>query len=486
MGRGGLLGKKSIADNPLLVKEYDFEKNEKEPAKIAAYSHAKFWWRCSKGHSWEAKPTNRSRGDKCPFCAGKFVWPGETDLQTLRPDLAKEWDYDKNSIDPSIIAVKSNRMVWWKCIHGHSWKAPVYSRSSGYGCPFCAGKRAISGQTDLATTNPHLLCEWDYEKNADGPESFTQYSHKMIWWKCLKGHSWQAPCYNRVKGNGCPYCAGKKAIFGETDLPTVCPELMKEWDYEKNEIDPTTLTKYSNKNAWWLCSEGHSWQASCNYRNQGNGCPFCTGKRAIPGETDLPTTIPELMKEWDYKKNSTDPKTLKKASNKKIWWRCSKGHSWQAQVSCRARGTGCPYCAGKKAIPGETDLPTVCPNLMDEWDYVKNTVNPKTLTRASNKKIWWLCSKGHSWQAACGSRSKRNGTGCPYCSGRLAIIGQTDLPTTNPELMSEWDYEKNRINPISVTEHSSKKVWWRCINDHHWRSDIDSRSRGSGCPYCRK
>ena len=42
------------------------------------------------------------------------------------------------------------------------------------------------------------------------------------------------------------------------------------------------------------------------------------------------------------------------------------------------------------------------PTLMAEWNYEKNNelgLDPKPLTCSSHKKAWWVCKKGHSWEA---------------------------------------------------------------------------------------
>ena len=72
--------------------------------------------------------------------------------------------------------------------------------------------------------------EWDYEKN-NGLiiDDFSLGSHKKVWWKCKKGHSWEAELKSRVRTNcGCPYCSGKKAVKGVNDFITLYPELAKE------------------------------------------------------------------------------------------------------------------------------------------------------------------------------------------------------------------------------------------------------------------
>lgn len=173
-------------------------------------------------------------------------------------------------------------------------------------------------------------------------------------------------------------------------------------------------------------------------------------------------------------------------SNYKAWWKCSKGHEWQAVVSSRSYGTGCPFCSGKLVIPGSTDLATVHPEIAELWNCKRNAdLTPKQFSQHSNKKVWWICDKGHEWMAAISSLS--GGKRCPYCSGRKVLRGFNDLEHLRPDLMAEWDYEKNDLKPEDVTEHSGKKAWWKCQQcSHEWLAVIDSRSKGHGCPVCAR
>ncbi|MBQ4573037.1 MAG: zinc-ribbon domain-containing protein, partial [Clostridia bacterium] len=80
-------------------------------------------------------------------------------------------------------------------------------------------------------------------------------------------------------------------------------QLMAEWNWEKNNelgIDPKTLTLGSDKKAWWVCNEGHEWQASIGHRSRGRGCPYCAGQKVLKGKNDLQTVNPTLAKEWNY------------------------------------------------------------------------------------------------------------------------------------------------------------------------------------------
>lgn len=56
-----------------------------------------------------------------------------------------------------------------------------------------------------------LLLQWDTEKNApDTPQTVSYGSHRKMWWRCEKGHFWQALVYSRTGEQkcGCPVCGG--------------------------------------------------------------------------------------------------------------------------------------------------------------------------------------------------------------------------------------------------------------------------------------
>ena len=173
-------------------------------------------------------------------------------------------------------------------------------------------------------------------------------------------------------------------------------------------------------------------------------------------------------------------------SDKKVWWKCSKGHEWEATIINRNKGTGCPYCASQKILRGYNDLQTVNPDLAKEWNYNKNFgLTPMDVMPNSGKKVWWKCVNGHEWQATIAHRN--DGSGCPYCSGRYVITGENDLQTINPDLANEWNYKRNGgLKPAHFLANSHEKVWWKCSNGHEWEATIGSRNKGCGCPECAK
>ena len=415
---------------------------------------------------------------------------GVNDLATVHPELVEEWDYEKNGFGPDEIADKSSLNAWWECSEGHSFQTRVYNRTrSKSKCPYCVGKLPIKGKTDLATIYPKVAEEWDYEKNYPlRPEYVTAHSSKKVWWICEEGHGYLANISSRTEGCGCPYCAGKLPIKGKTDLATLYPEVVEEWDYDSNNFRPDEVTAHSGKKAVWICKkEKHRYVAPICKRSNGHGCPYCAGKLPIKGKTDLATVHPEFIEEWDYKTNGVTPYEVSYASNKKFAWVCKKEkHRYEATVNNRHSGKGCPYCAGNRPIPGKTDFATVYPELLDEWDYANNEISPDKVTASSGKKINWICKKErHPYSATIANRVR--GKGCPYCAGNRPIPGKTDLETCFAEVCLNWDYEKNKKGPDEYSYASNKKVYWKCHKcGYKYRRSICVEVCSSGCIKCKK
>ena len=126
------------------------------------------------------------------------------------------------------------------------------------------------------------------------------------------------------------------------------PELMAEWDWERNNqlgLDPTKLTFGTYHYAWWKCKEGHIYRTAISTRTQGHGCPYCSHKKVMPGKRDLLTLHPEIAKQWHPTLNGdSKPFDFMPGSNKKAWWICDKGHIWEAVISSRNKGAGCMLC----------------------------------------------------------------------------------------------------------------------------------------------
>ena len=288
----------------------------------------------------------------------------ENSFAFVHPELVCEWNDSRNGIlRPDMFSCFTREKVWWKCSKGHEWCAPIADRSNGRGCPVCSNKEVLVGYNDLATTNPDLLEEWNYERNTlIAPTQVTIKSGKKVWWKCVKGHEWEATIAHRSSGRGCPICSNKQVLIGYNDLSTTHPDLAKDWNYERNgNLTPEKVVAGSQKEVWWRCNKGHEWCDSICHRISGRGCSVCSNHRIVVGINDLATTNPELINEWDYDKNGElTPEKVVAGSEKKVWWKCSKGHEWSAYIFNRAKHkSGCPVCAGsepKRVLCVETNI----------------------------------------------------------------------------------------------------------------------------------
>ena len=123
------------------------------------------------------------------------------------------------------------------------------------------------------------------------------------------------------------------------------------------------------------------------------------------------------------------------------------------------------------------------PNLVKEWHPTKNaSIKPQEVTPGSGKKVWWICKKGHEWEAVIYSRSR--GSGCPYCSDSKSAI-DSSVAVSSSELKMEWHPTANgNLTPAKVTRDHPDKVWWICLEGHEWRASFKARIQGKDCPIC--
>ncbi len=350
---------------------------------------------------------------------------------------------------------------------------------------------------------PNLVREWHPTKNGVlTPETVTPGSGKKVWWRCTNcTHEWSAMIRNRTRGTGCPPCSLQvtrqkhriSAVTKRGSLATFNPKIAGEWHPSKNfSLTPTEIPHGSDQVVWWLCSQGHEWEARIAHRARGIGCPICSGKKASQSN-NLAVRYPDLAREWHSTKNGDlKPTDVMPHSGMKVWWQCQRGHEWQTRVYERYRKgpRPCPFCAHRRA--GEDyNLAVRFPHIAKEWHPTKNrSLTPETVTPGSERKAWWCCERGHDWLARIAQRTKSN-TGCPICSRREPARDKTlamrdkNLAILYPALAAQWHPTKNGpLTPSDVRAQSSLLIWWRCAYGHDWQTRIAHRSGGSGCPFC--
>ena len=434
---------------------------------------------------------------------GKLII-GVNDLLTKKPQLASEWDYDKNGdLMPNQVSYGSKKIVWWICSTcGYSWPAQINSRSQGNGCRNCRYKKAVKntikrklngGKNTLAALNPPFLSEWDYSKNGDlTPFDVTPKSSKKVWWICRKCHS---SFFSKIEGRtaegkGCPVCAGIEVKTGINDLETKAPLIAEEWDYSKNgSLQPNQVTEKSSKVVSWKCKVcGHQWDAPVSSRTRGTGCPKCSRM--------FHTSLPEQIIYWYlslYFKdviNEYHPDWLKKSEEIDIFIPSLQlgieydGEKWHKNKVIRDTEKGKTIIDnGVQLIRirepnlemiDDGSIVITIPQLDNNYSYIEGLLYElsKEINRRYNTN-WIPCVNLEQDINAIRASLLRNQK-------------QKSLAYCCPEIAKEWDYEKNqRLEPTQVTSGNDTKVFWKCSKcGYVWKASIGSRANGSGCPAC--
>lgn len=556
---------------PELVKEWDYEENELTPEQVTVGSNKKVAWICSTcGNKWKAMVNDRAGVERrgCPVCAKQkriksfldtWLKPGVNDLKTKRPDLVKEWDYYKNKdVVPEGITFGSDYKAWWICATcGNSWQATVSNRANNNsGCPICSRHKSTSFPEQAMyfylskifpnTVNSYkdIFSSKKMELDLYIPELKTGVEYDGIYWHSTEYAKKKAKeKYDICSKNGVKLIRVSEAVqesYDDSDMfiyreeltdeglnecireliskitdqrididveqdraaimslyitvlkdksiAALYPDAVWEWDVEKNHgLTADMVNANSNVKYWWKCKLGHSYKSTpANKLPYGYGCSICSGHIILPGFNDLETKYPEIAKEWDYEQNKPlTPNHCSPGSQRKVWWICPKGHSYNSQILNRTGGkTNCPICFGKIPLEGYNDLFTTNPELKMYWDYEKNDISPTKLSYGSTRTVWWKCEEGHSWRKTVQSQIRVGK--CPVCNYLLLIPYVNDLSVSNPEIASEWNYARNNgLTPHDVIKRSTKKVWWKCHScGNEWETRIDLRIRGIGCPVC--
>lgn len=275
------------------------------------------------------------------------------------------------------------------------------------------------------------------------------------------------------------------------------PEILKEWDFEKNGfLKPENFTHGSSVEVWWVCKNGCSYlMPICNKtrkrkgREKKNGCPYCDGLK-VCDLNSLATVNPKIASEWHPTKNGNlTPNDVRPHSDKKVYWLCSDNkHTYDATISNKSKGQICPYCTGHK-VDESNSLTVLNSELASEWHPTKNNLlTSDNVTPKSEKIIWWECKNCKcSWQAKIIHRNNGHKK-CPTCyPSKYTVSKFNSLKSLNKKLSSEWHPTKNgNLTPSMVTFNSWTKVVWQCKKcSNTWEARVYDRHHGNQkCKSC--
>lgn len=343
-------------------------------------------------------------------------------------------------------------------------------------------------ENSLKEMRPQLVSEWSDKNLPLTPETVSYGSKKIVWWQGKCGHEWQTSIKARSQGENCPICSGARVIEGINDFATKYPDIAAEWSKKNYPLKPTMVTAASHKKVIWEDQFGHEWMALVKSRTvNGTGCPYCSHNLVLTGFNDLASRFPQIADEWSERNLPLTPDKVTAFKNVRVWWKCGLGHEWYTLISTRSGGSQCPYCSGLKLLRGFNDLATKYPLIAEEWSDRNLPLTADMVNEKSTRNVWWHCRTcGYEWKSVI--KSRVNGSMCPVCADRAVLAGYNDLATTDPELLTEWDYEKNRkLMPMSFSRNSMQIVWWKCAAGHTWRAKISDRTiEGKDCAVCEK
>ena len=337
---------------------------------------------------------------------------------------------------------------------------------------------------------PEVMQDWDWSKNNElglDPFTLTHASKKRAWWFChVCSEEWFALIDNRVRWCGCPKCGkeNRKSSFQKTilanrgSLADQHPELLQEWDYQRNTITPFEITSSSKKKVWWTCCLGHSWQDTVDHRaREKRNCPVCSSdsKTSFPEQAiyfyfkqvvhaknrhilygmEIDVFLPDLKvgieyngRYWHYGRETNDNHKInaletngiriivvtdgdenvvednrivyKKDLNfaiKELFKMLNLSHP-HIDVNRDRSQIYEQYIQSKK----ENSLTSKFPEIAAEWHPTKNgSLTPDMFDYSSNTYVWWQCKKcGREWEASINHRTSKGRSQCRDCNNKEA------------------------------------------------------------------
>lgn len=355
------------------------------------------------------------------------------------PELIKHWG-PHNTKSPYEVSCGSTYLAEWICDKGHiTWTKVGLKIRFNIKCAICSNKKVVPGVNDIATTNPEIAAMLVDSSMAT---KVTVGSKKILEWECKNGHKLTKSVDSFVK-HGCVYCAGQKAVPGVNDIKTEHPELMPDWNDER---DPSTVMSGSGIEISWKCPHGHEYgMAPYDRTHSGMNCPYCSGHRVLIGYNDLETTNPEIAAQIDpywSVETGINGRTITAGSDIPIKFKCDKNpdHKWFASPYNRChRGTGCPECLiGRQSSAEEDEMAVFVESLLPDGMHVIRGIS---ISKASNGK------------------NKSN----------------KQLDVFIPELMLAFEFNGMRFHKFNETRNSDDTG---VPADYHYRKWLDAHESG--------
>lgn len=316
--------------------------------KIGYASHVRIDWCCENGHIFDNEPykytTPRSPGAtprfSCPVCSGQRTVAGVNDICTTHPEVAKEWATDLNDRAVDSVSFGSHYMAWWRCAYGHTWRAKVYTRVWGNGCPYCS--------RHTRTSCPELITYLYVKKYFPDAQSMVNYNgmsldifipSKMI----------------AIEYDGSNWHAGGTTLWKNS----VCvSEGIQLYVLSGIEVDAPNYICFSDINVHLHQSANPVFKAIKellrrlgvkDIDDSDYARIYAQAKSMYYSDNNRDIDISDDIRKMWSPLNGYAIDVMSPDNENKLWV-CQYGHTFERRYSTFARTKACPYCNNKRVF----------------------------------------------------------------------------------------------------------------------------------------
>jgi DNA-directed RNA polymerase subunit RPC12/RpoP len=331
--------KKTLADYPVVVREFHLTKNDESPEEVHCGSTKKLWWVCKYGHEWMAQvryrisekaPHGRAQG--CPKCRMPFSSMEVLLYTALKTVTDCLWRSRVKAYEVDVLLPGKMTAIEVDGAHWHIGKSKMdeeKNRELGV-----SGYRVVRLREE-----PLLRISGDdeiYRYGENEKSVVARFISSVLGEKLCAAVDWD----DAEKS----YWEIRRATIGQDkSLLYKFPQIAKEWHWSRNRVGPDAVTASSHKRVWWCCEKGHEWQAVVYNRTIAHsGCPYCSG-RVASDERNLSVIHPDVVMEWHESESS--PSLMMPKSHKVVIWKCRRcGGQYKMTIAEWTRGRRCPHC----------------------------------------------------------------------------------------------------------------------------------------------
>jgi len=292
------------------------------------------------------------------------------------------------------------------------------------------------------------------------PRKVFKNSHKLYYFDCSCGHTFDIILANANKGVWCSYCCNPQQKLCDKDDCKNCfkksfasHEKAIYWNYEKNNyVVPRQVFNHTHTKYWFNCNICHHIFDVALYNvNMDGWCSYCNGHHKLC-ETDCKMCFEKSFASHEKSIYWSDDNELKSRqvhlnSNKEFIFDCYCGHKIKMILGNVNYGYWCSYCCSPRAkVCGDENCKMCFENSFASyekaiyWNFEKNNeVKPIDVLKGSGVKYWFKCINGHHFSQ--GLNSTSNGSWCPYCVNKTEQKLYDTLLQHYPQLTQQFKVE---------------------------------------------